>query len=162
MESIKAFQRWEERFGERVKHLRKARDWNQGELAERMTEAGYPMHQTTVAKMESAARPTNVGEVAALASIFGVAISQLFEPDDEVSAAYMQLVRARGKLRQLEDEMRQAQNEQHRLEGEHDHAWILLAEAEHRLIQSAGEDEARRMVVQLGDQYGERGNDGEH
>jgi hypothetical protein len=44
-----------------------------------MTVAGHPMHQTTVAKLESASRPTNVGEINAIASIFGVSMTALFD-----------------------------------------------------------------------------------
>lgn len=69
---------WERMFGVRIKDLRQAQDWTQGDLAARMTSAGYPMHQTTVAKIESGSRPTNVGELAALAAIFGVPIGDIF------------------------------------------------------------------------------------
>lgn len=71
-----------ERVGARVRSLRAGRDWTQGDLAKRMATAGYPMHQTTVAKMESGARPTTVNEVAALAFIFGVPPSALLSDDD--------------------------------------------------------------------------------
>ena len=75
---------WERMFGVRVKDLRQARGWTQGDLAQRLTAAGYPMHQTTVAKMEGGSRPTNVGEVAALAAIFGIPIGSVFsEVEDE-------------------------------------------------------------------------------
>lgn len=70
--------RVEQLFGARVKALRQARGLTQEQLGERMTNAGYPMHQTTVAKLESAGRPTSVGEVAVLATLFGVPISSLF------------------------------------------------------------------------------------
>lgn len=74
---------WEETFGRRVKELRSARGWTQGDLAQRLTAAGYQMHQSTVAKMESGVRPTNVGEIAALAAIFGVPIGHVFSSDPE-------------------------------------------------------------------------------
>lgn len=73
---------WERLFGGRVKDLRQAKGWTQDELARRMTAAGHPMHQTTVAKLESGTRPTNVGEVAALAAIFGMPIATLFDDSD--------------------------------------------------------------------------------
>lgn len=78
----------ERQFGERVRELRQARDWTQGELANRMTAAGYSMHQTTIAKIESGNRPTNVGEVTALASLLGVSVADLF-PDEDDEAAEM-------------------------------------------------------------------------
>ncbi|MCW2651571.1 MAG: hypothetical protein QOE41_4618 [Mycobacterium sp.] len=58
MENIKHVKNVEEVFGTTVKDLRRARGWTQEELAKRLTAAGYPMHQTTVAKMESGTRPT--------------------------------------------------------------------------------------------------------
>lgn len=73
---------WELFFGEQVKQFRQANGWTQGELARRMTVVGYTMHQTTVAKVENATRPTNVGEVAALAAIFAVPVSALFGESD--------------------------------------------------------------------------------
>jgi len=42
-----------------------------------MTEAGFPMHQTTVAKIESATRPTRLDELVALTSLFGVEVCDL-------------------------------------------------------------------------------------
>ena len=57
--------------------------WTQEQLAEQMTVAGHTMHQTTVAKLESASRPTNVGEIGAIASIFGVSMAALFDYSTE-------------------------------------------------------------------------------
>jgi hypothetical protein len=44
-----------------------------------MTAAGYPMHQTTIAKMEGGNRPTTVGEVSAIAAIFGIPMAAFFD-----------------------------------------------------------------------------------
>lgn len=74
---------WESLFGGRVKDLRQAKGWTQDELARRMTAAGYAMHQTTVAKTESGTRPTNVGEIAALAAVFEMPIAALFDDSDD-------------------------------------------------------------------------------
>lgn len=96
---------WERMFGVRVKDLRAARGWTQGELAKRMTSAGYPMHQTTVAKMESGSRPTNVGEVAALAAIFGVPIGSVFSADDEVDQMLLRMSEATSEAARLAQEL---------------------------------------------------------
>ena len=66
-------------FGRRVWTLRKARGWTQDDLARRLTAAGHPMHQTTIAKLEMGARPTDVGEITEIAALFGVAPAALFE-----------------------------------------------------------------------------------
>ena len=74
---------WEELFGRRVKALRVAKGWTQGQLAERMTVTGHSMHQTTIAKLENASRPTNVGEINAIATIFDVSMTALFDYSTE-------------------------------------------------------------------------------
>jgi transcriptional regulator with XRE-family HTH domain len=67
-------------FGRRVRELRKGFRWSQDDLAARMSAAGFPMHQSTVAKMESAGRPTSIGEVTALASLFQLPLTDLLSP----------------------------------------------------------------------------------
>lgn len=66
-------------FGRRVKTLRTARGWTQDEFARRLTVAGHPMHQTTVAKLELGGRPTDVAEITEIAAIFGIQPAALFE-----------------------------------------------------------------------------------
>ena len=63
--AAKAFGRW-------VRDLRNARGWTQEAFAERLAAAGYPLHQTSIAKLESGSRPTPLDEVGAIARIFGV------------------------------------------------------------------------------------------
>jgi transcriptional regulator with XRE-family HTH domain len=70
---------WDDLFGRRVRALRLAHGLTQGELADYMTAAGHQMHQTTIAKLESASRPTNVGEIRAIASILGVPLAALLD-----------------------------------------------------------------------------------
>jgi len=64
------FEFWEKSFGERVKQWRRARNWSQEDLAERLRVHGFEMHQTTVAKIERGARPLRVAEAAAIATVF--------------------------------------------------------------------------------------------
>jgi transcriptional regulator with XRE-family HTH domain len=82
---------WEQRFGRRVKDLRQARGWTQEEFARHMTAAGHSMHQTTVAKMESGARPTTIKELAAIATIFDISVAALFEDPLEETAMRQRL-----------------------------------------------------------------------
>ena len=62
----------EREFGMRVRALRNARGWTQDRLAAEMTRRGFAMHQTTIAKLESASRPTTLGELSELARLFRV------------------------------------------------------------------------------------------
>lgn len=66
--------------------MRLTAGWTQEELAQRMTDAGFPLHQTTVTKLENGTRPTNVGEVGALAELFGVSVATLFADPDELGS----------------------------------------------------------------------------
>lgn len=68
----------ERKFGAKVRSLRLERGWTQGDLASKMTAAGHPMHQTTVAKLENGTRPTSVAEASSLASIYGISTGSLF------------------------------------------------------------------------------------
>ncbi len=61
----------------RVRDLRQAWGVSQTELGEALGRYGFAMHQTTVAKLESADRPIRVNEAAALARIFKVPLAQL-------------------------------------------------------------------------------------
>ena len=87
----------ERTFGIRVKDLRLARGLTQESLAIWMTNAGYPMHQTTAAKIENGGRPTPVGEVAALAVLFNVPIGTFFDTSDHVTA-HMELAKLAGTV----------------------------------------------------------------
>ena len=75
-------------FGLRVRQLRQARGLSQARVAEWMTSAGFAMHQSTVTKLESGVRPTSVGELAALAALFGLQPDQLLggAEDQQVEA----------------------------------------------------------------------------
>jgi transcriptional regulator with XRE-family HTH domain len=121
----------ERAFGARVRELRAVRKWTQEALAERMTAMGLPMHQTTVAKLESGSRPTSVAEVASLAAIFGVDMSELFA---QRSAVLPYEARAAEHLRRIEryadavaaarDNLREAQmNLETWLSGAQDEGW---------------------------------------
>lgn len=89
----------ESAFGARVKRFRQANGWTQDDLSKRMTAEGFPMHQTTVAKLESGGRPTSIAELTALAALFGVPIPELFtapNDDDEAQASVLVDVSIRG------------------------------------------------------------------
>lgn len=54
-------------FGRTVRERRQALNLTQRELAERLTELGWPTYQAQIAKVEAGTRPTSVDEVAMLA-----------------------------------------------------------------------------------------------
>ena len=68
-------------FGRRVRSFRKARGLTQEDLAMVLgAQHQVFLHQTTVAKLESGNRPTNVPELFALASALGVSYEELLPP----------------------------------------------------------------------------------
>lgn len=87
-------------FGKNVRILRQALGLTQEELAKAMTEAGTPMRQTTVAKLERGARPTSITEASALATVLSVSIYALFALDDESKEA-LYIAMADGQMAHL-------------------------------------------------------------
>jgi transcriptional regulator with XRE-family HTH domain len=72
------FEQHERILGRKVRQLRLERGWTQEQLAERLSEVGWPMHQTTVAKLEGGARPIRIAEADALAVAFGLPIEAMW------------------------------------------------------------------------------------
>lgn len=92
--------------GERVRAERTRRGWTQDDLARRMSEQGFQMHQTTVGKLETAARPTPVEEVAALAILLDLSVSELLEASPDDASLKIELMRISGRLVVLANELR--------------------------------------------------------
>lgn len=60
-----------------VRQLRQERGWTQEQLAHELRMAGYDYRQMTISRLETAQRPTSVGELAALSLIFLVPFERL-------------------------------------------------------------------------------------
>jgi transcriptional regulator with XRE-family HTH domain len=95
----------DERFAASVKRLREARGWSQGELAKRMTEAGFEgFHQTTISRIEKNERPVRVGEAHGLARTFGTMVGAMIAPTgawelvDNAQRQFEQTVNELGRL----------------------------------------------------------------
>mgnify|MGYP003608491649 CR=1 FL=1 len=115
---LMALDEWEKLFGSRVKAIRKTRGWTQEELARRMSDAGHPMHQTTLAKIESGTRPTSVAELGALSTLLEVSIGSLFGSADQLEKQ-MELRGLDYQIRSLSAEHRRTEEQlvllQHRI-----------------------------------------------
>ena len=100
-------------FGDTVRELRKARGWSQEDLARYMTDAEYPMHQTTIAKLENGARPTSVDELVALSRVLDVPPARLVPAEDrergEVREALSRLQAINAEVRALDVEIARLQ-----------------------------------------------------
>src|SRR5215472_6738402 len=61
--------------------LRQAYGWSQHEVAEKLRPYGYDWSQATVTRLESASRPIRLNELADLAALYGVKITQFLETE---------------------------------------------------------------------------------
>ena len=129
--------------GGRVRSLRRQSGWTQEELAARMTAAGYPMHQTTVTKIEGGSRPTTVEEAFAFGAVLGVPAGDLVDPGaaserqrllqlaTNRAALAMDVTMAQQRLRHLQEELAVA-------ESHYFAAKAHIAPDEHALTHTAG------------------------
>lgn len=98
------FERHEAIYGQKVRQLRTERGWTQAQLAERLNELGWPIHQTTVAKLEAGARPIRIAEADALAVAFGLPMEALWYMP--VQGEPWSIARMKSELEHVEDFMR--------------------------------------------------------
>src|SRR5438128_1525083 len=88
----------------RLRALREAAEMTQGQLAERMTQLGFSMHQTAVAKIEGGQRPVRLNEVAAFAAALRVPVTDLLtdtEGTPESEALWPELLTASAQRLEL-------------------------------------------------------------
>lgn len=99
-------------FAQRVRVLREAAQLTQRQVADKMTFAGYRMHQTTIAKIEAGERPVYVGEAVALAGVLGVGIGDLItEPrEGDVITALAERSRWAARVNELATEAQTLQS----------------------------------------------------
>ncbi len=112
----------------RVRQLRQARGWSQEQLAGRLNlDFGYSMHQTTVAKIEAAARPIRLNEAAAIALIFEVELNDLvYQPTEKDNA----------ELQEIEQQMETAKVEMLTAQSRTAHAQDVAAHAQQRAAEA--------------------------
>jgi transcriptional regulator with XRE-family HTH domain len=124
--------------GGAVRYLRRKHGYSQEHLAMRMTAAGYPWKQMTVARTEAADRPIRVNEAVALAHIFDVTISYLLAPRHEAGDELeLQIMEARRVFDDAQRAAAMAWNDTVRTRQERDAAQARLKEL---MDQVAGDD----------------------
>lgn len=61
-----------------MRRLREEHGWSQGQMAQRMQEAGWTdFHQTTISRMENGSRPVRLGEARGIAGVLGALVGQM-------------------------------------------------------------------------------------
>lgn len=71
----------------RLRELRQRSGWSQSDMAGQMGARGWPWHQQTVARVEAGLRPLRLGELADVATIFGLTPAALISVDGFADAA---------------------------------------------------------------------------
>lgn len=84
-----------------MRKLREGQGLSQGELAQRMQDAGWDkFHQTTISRIEKGVQPVRLGEARGIADALGTLVGPMLL-DDEVSERWRQLDEESRKLRDL-------------------------------------------------------------
>jgi transcriptional regulator with XRE-family HTH domain len=67
---------------QRIKFEREERDWSSAKLAQQMTEAGYPLNQSAIWRIENGDPPrrVNLEEAVGFAKVFGISLGDLITP----------------------------------------------------------------------------------
>lgn len=91
----------EKLFGQSVRRHRKRLHVSQTRLAESMSGLGFPMHQTTLAKIERVARPILLSEALALSDLLCIDSTEWPEPP-WISASWMTAAPSRYTRNEIE------------------------------------------------------------
>jgi transcriptional regulator with XRE-family HTH domain len=81
----------EQAVARKIRELRQAAGWSQGQMAQRMTAAGHSWYPQTVGRVELQERHVRIGELVDLAAIFGINPALFFGALDIPSAAAMRI-----------------------------------------------------------------------
>ncbi|MFG2861727.1 XRE family transcriptional regulator [Streptomyces sioyaensis] len=84
----------EDNVAARIKLEREARGWSTVTLAEKMAEAGHPINQSAIWRIESGKprRRVNLDEALGFCKVFGISMSDLSGPPLKISVAARQLI----------------------------------------------------------------------
>lgn len=106
---------FQERLGERLKVLREKAGMSQRALAERMAEAGFGWHHSTVMRTERSQRSLRLDEAVMLANLLGVDIQDLYQAVNPMrgalAAAVYQARESQKRLEQLEELLRSEEDD---------------------------------------------------
>lgn len=73
----------EANFVRNMKRIREEHGWSQGELARRMTDAGWEgFHQTTISRIEKGERPVRLSESSGIATALNAMVNQMILPGE--------------------------------------------------------------------------------
>jgi transcriptional regulator with XRE-family HTH domain len=119
--------------------LRQGRGWSQQEVAEKMRAYGYQWSQATVTRLESASRPIRLNELADLAILYGVPVTQFLQSDvpdfewDDLGALEREITNLTAQRDGLRERMEVADAAASSLERERAEAAAYIARIDGRL-----------------------------
>lgn len=93
--SSEGFTRVDETFPEQLRLARKRLGVSQELLTEEMAKRGYPVHLTTIGKIERQERKVTIGEAAAIADALGVSLASMIGDATTLQSTYAQHAQAR-------------------------------------------------------------------
>lgn len=146
---VETYKDFERAVALKVRQLRQERAWSQDDLAERMTRLGFPMRQTTVAKLEGTRRPIRAAEVYALAAAFGLPLEALWYV--RVPAEPMAIEQMRDELQRADEMIRETRKASSRCSK----TWMTFRERRNDVAEAINAAAVRR-------QSREDADDGEH
>jgi transcriptional regulator with XRE-family HTH domain len=121
----------EERLGKVVRQQRRDRGWSQADMATALKAIGWPLHQTTISKIEAAKQPIRVADLLAFATAFGMPAVALFSlPTGDEPRGIQKM---REQLEDAEQEMTRAYHD------------LISAAATHALAMSIREQTVREI-----------------
>lgn len=133
-------------FARRLRAVREAAGMTQQHLADAMASTGNKIHRSTIGKIESGDRPVTVGEAIELAGILGVDLAGLVTSPGPLTVeqarqqrAYRARVEAQAKVRGLQHEAGQRQQDLQVAQARYEDVRGRLAEAQHHLAGLGGE-----------------------
>lgn len=132
---------------QKLQQLRLERGWSQADVSKRLSQLGFDLHQTTIAKLEAGKRPLRVAELMALSLLYDRPAVSLF---------YLPLKHESEPVQRLREQLREADETIAYVRG------ALLEALQMHADSYAKVSEHRRRILAELDQSREASTDGEH
>lgn len=125
-------------FGLGLRHVRQQRGWTQQDLAEHLAGLGLTLHQSVVARIETASRPVRLSEALLLARALGVELQDLLSGveavmNEDIARLEIQRGNLANQRAQLQEELAQLRSKERQLTEALDEVRMSVGRAEAHL-----------------------------